>query len=60
VLKLLPPLTISGEELERGLEIIARAVAEELDGARSERVARPSPARANGRVNGHGVREVLS
>jgi diaminobutyrate-2-oxoglutarate transaminase len=58
VLKLLPPLTIGFDELERGLDIIERAI------GRAHPQASRHPARGNGqghgRGNGRAVPEVVS
>jgi diaminobutyrate-2-oxoglutarate transaminase len=66
VLKLLPPLTITCDELERGLDIIANAVAASAKVAtRHEPKRSPAiPHARNGhspiRANGHHFKEVLS
>jgi diaminobutyrate-2-oxoglutarate transaminase len=63
VLKLLPPLTLTCEELERGLDIIANAVATAHAAPRREVAKLREPSRRNGhtlRINGHQLKEVLS
>jgi diaminobutyrate-2-oxoglutarate transaminase len=67
VLKLLPPLTITCDELERGLDIIARAVTAAASGRERDRDRDRQPAVAHARnghtpmrVNGHRLKEVLS
>ncbi|HLU68952.1 MAG TPA: diaminobutyrate--2-oxoglutarate transaminase [Kofleriaceae bacterium] len=60
VLKLLPPLTITGGELERGLDIIERAVAGALERPARSRVAAAPTAPRPARVNGHSYTEVVS
>jgi diaminobutyrate-2-oxoglutarate transaminase len=62
VLKLLPPLTLTCEELERGLDIITASV-EAAVAAPPREVPPPEPVRRNGhmlRVNGHHLKDVMS
>jgi diaminobutyrate-2-oxoglutarate transaminase len=61
VLKLLPPLTLTCEELERGLDIIAASV-EAAVAAPPREVPAHEPVRRNGhmlRVNGHHLKDVV-
>ncbi len=63
VLKLLPPLTLTFDELERGLDIIADSVATAHAGPRRQPAPSRETARRNGhmlRVNGHQLKDVVS
>lgn len=69
VLKVLPPLTITCDELERGLDIVAHAVAAACTAAQTPAAQKPAAqpreaVRRNGhptlRVNGHHLKDVQS
>ncbi|HEU4614698.1 MAG TPA: diaminobutyrate--2-oxoglutarate transaminase [Kofleriaceae bacterium] len=63
VLKLLPPLTITCDELERGLDIIARSIAAAASTREHKRPAvieHPRNGHSPIRANGHHFKEVVS